>query len=87
MEYDVQTITIDNLPLSHKGALEPLCNTCVQESCTNPVRSRTISVFGEVREWRLLGTYGQHHMVISCAGFVSPDEDEDFEETMPVVLQ
>ncbi|MFW6173439.1 MAG: hypothetical protein ACOC5T_06835 [Elusimicrobiota bacterium] len=82
MQYSVQSINLSKLPLSPKGVIKPLCNTCCNQSCSNNIIWTNISFFGKTERCRVLKKGNHIHFVVSCPeGFIECGEDNQDEET------
>lgn len=69
MEFECKTIPIMQPILTGKGVQEPLCNKCSQTDCSNPIRKKTISLFGKNVEWNVFIAGNQAYQVIACPGY------------------
>ncbi len=75
MQYEVQTIPFEKIPLSSDGALEPLCNTCTNPDCSNPIKERVVSIVGKQVKYRLYVISSITLMVVGCKDGYVGDED------------
>jgi len=71
LEFECKTVPLTKPALTHEGAMEPLCNTCVQLECDNPIRKKKVSILGKTEEWYVLVTGSQAYQVIQCTGYCS----------------
>ena len=69
MEFECKTIPVLKPILNSEGAVEPLCNSCTQVDCSNPVHKKKVSVFGVNKEWYIYMAGGQMYQVVSCMGY------------------
>lgn len=81
MEFKCKIVPFDKFLIGPNGVVPPLCNSCLQTECTNPIRSKTVSFLGVNSQWRLWVLNNSCHQVIDCAGYVDPklelDDNED----------
>ena len=70
MEFECRTQSINRPILNDKGAMEPLCNTCVQAECSNPIKKKSISIFGKIVKWNVFVSGNQAYQVINCSGYL-----------------
>lgn len=71
MEYDCQAVPMDKLAVGPKGVEEPLCNSCANPDCSNPIRSKTVNVLGVPKPWRLWVVGNMVRQVVQCKGYIS----------------
>lgn len=81
MNYECIIVSIDKLLISPKGVIEPLCNSCVCEDCTNPIRKVKVSIRGMNKVYRLYQRGSEYKAVVRCdKGYINialwEDEDE-----------
>jgi len=69
MEFECHTVPILKPILNSEGSTEPLCNSCVQVDCSNPVFKKEVSIFGINKEWYVYLAGGQAYQVVSCMGY------------------
>lgn len=73
MEYEVKTIPVTKVVTNDEGVVQSLCDNCLNPDCSNPIRSRTISVFGVPRKMRLYCVQNLSLMVVECKeGYTPP---------------
>jgi len=72
MQFNCQTVPLTKVTYDANGTLEPLCNTCCQTECTNPIREKTIIIQGLPHKWHVYAAGEIFHQVIQCDGFVRP---------------
>lgn len=77
MEYECQSISVGKLLVGATGVALPLCNSCTAPDCTNPIREKTISVFGKPTKLRLWVLNNSVRQVISCKGYVASGDTEE----------
>lgn len=75
--FECKLVPVDKLMVEPKGIKEPLCNSCVQPDCDNPIRKHSISLMGKPLSWRLWVVNNQVRQVVSCVGYVSGDAESD----------
>jgi len=77
MQYSVETISVDKAPLTASGVLEPLCNSCINPDCSNPIKEKTISIVGKQVKYRLYIIGNVSLMVVGCKdGYVGEDNED-----------
>ena len=69
MEFDCKTTSILKPIMNSKGVIAPLCNTCAQVDCRNPIRKKTVSVLGKNEEWQVLVIGSAFYQVVQCSGY------------------
>ena len=81
MDYDCLIVPLDKILLSPKGVIEPMCNSCSCEDCTNPIRKVKVSIQGITKVYRLFQRGTEYRAVIQCdKGYINEalwDIDED----------
>ena len=69
MNFECKTVTIASPMLNANGVMEPLCNTCTQVDCSNPIRRKTVSLFGKNVEWEVFMAGDGAYQVVTCLGY------------------
>lgn len=77
MEYDAQGIPFSKTVLSSTGFTLPLCNNCISTDCTNPIKEKSVSIFGKNITMRLWVSGNIVKQITSCRGFVPPEGEQD----------
>lgn len=84
MEYDCEIVLANKVYTDFNKVIRPLCSSCSNHACTNPVKEKKISVFGQVYTGRLFYNGDSYFVVTSCEGYrgikQEYDEDDDEEE-------
>jgi len=79
--YKAKHIPLDKLPVSINGVAEPLCESCANRDCSNPIRPCKVSVFGVTKVRKCYVSNNSPSFVVQCEGFIpemsSDEEDED----------
>ena len=70
MNFECKTIPILHPILNSQGIAEPLCNTCTQLDCSNPIRKKTISILGKTEQWHIYIIGNQAYQVVQCVGYM-----------------
>ena len=70
MEYKCRTVSLTKVIPSVDGFMEPLCNSCSCEDCSNRIEKNNIAVLGISQPWRLLMRGSDPCVVIDCEGYV-----------------
>jgi hypothetical protein len=78
-DFQCQLIQLSDLAVDANGVKEPLCNSCVQSDCENPIRKMCVTILGKTTHWRLWVTNNQLKQVVSCQGYMKNEiaESED----------
>lgn len=76
MEFPCQTIPIDKLIIDTSGVARPLCNSCIQTECTNPIRIVTLSIMGVPQKYRVWTRNSIVRYVIGCQGYLNEDSTD-----------
>jgi len=78
MEYDCQIVSAQSLLVDYNKVLPPLCSTCVNNGCSNPIVDHKVSVVGKIHTSRLYKVGGHYFQVMQCEGYRGEiDEDEE----------
>lgn len=83
MEYECNLAPCDRLAIGADGLHKPLCNDCMAPDCSNPIKIKTMSIFGVPTKMRLWVVHNVVKQVIACKGYISKDsivETEDEQE-------
>ncbi len=51
------------------GVVDPLCETCRSQDCTNPIQEREVSIMGVMKKIKLF-MGGDPTLVIKCEGYL-----------------
>jgi len=71
MNYECKKLPLQSLmKIGHEGIIEPLCETCKSQDCSNPIQKRTVSVFGLNKPMRLYAVGDDLMVVVKCMGHV-----------------
>ena len=70
MQYECQLISASRLTKGVLNTLKPLCTSCKNNSCTNPIADKKISIMGVVHTARLFNIGDKFFFVTKCDGFV-----------------
>ena len=76
MEFNCQTIPVGRLLVDHNGVSQPLCNSCLQTECTNPIKTQTISIMGVPQKWRVWALNNAVRQVVQCAGYINEQSND-----------
>ena len=69
MEFECRTVPILKPVLNTKGVMAPLCNSCTQIECTNPIKKKKVSILGKTEEWNVFVVGSQAYQVVQCLGY------------------
>jgi len=75
MDYECQTIPIDQVIVDAAGLLKPLCDSCSAPDCTNPIREQTVYVIGIPKKLRLWVVNKSVRQVVACQGYSEDKKD------------
>ena len=85
MDYDCHVVPADKMLMDPTGVKEPLCNDCKTPDCTNPIKDKMVSIFGQNKKYRLWIINNQCRQVISCRGYIVKNEIYgEYSETQPL---
>lgn len=76
MEFNCQTVPVERLLVDHNGVKQPLCNSCLQTECSNPIKTQTISIMGVPQKWRVWALNNAVRQVIQCVGYINEQLDD-----------
>ena len=76
MRFPCKKVSVEKLMIGPQGQMEPLCNSCINRECSNPIERKQISVFGVTKTYRLFCNSGNVHAIVDCEGYV-PEHLED----------
>lgn len=68
-------ISLEKLIITPSGLFEPLCQSCTQVNCGNPIEPKNVSVYGVNKNWRMYVNHGNPLAVIECEAYVSKKEE------------
>lgn len=74
MNYECSLCSLEKLLLSPIGVRGSLCNTCRTPDCTNPIRSKTVYIFGKPYVMRLYCAASIPKSVVSCHGYIGDSD-------------
>jgi len=78
MEYECKIMPATRIYADFNKVIKPLCSTCVNHGCENPIVEHKISVFGVIQTTRLYKTGTHMFQVTECDGYRGElDEDEE----------
>jgi hypothetical protein len=69
-------VSLDKLIITPKGTFEPLCQTCMQRDCGNPIESKPICVFGVTKNWRLYINNNIPMAVVDCEAYIKKEDTD-----------
>jgi hypothetical protein len=70
VHYPCKKISLEKLIMSHQGVVEPLCEHCDNQDCSNPIQTKTVAVFGITKQMKLYVIGDEAMAVIRCDGFI-----------------
>jgi len=76
-QYKVKLSSMAKLPVGPGGVQMPLCESCVNKECGNPVSLVDISVFGVLQKVKLYKSGSSFMAVTNCEGFMPDGAYED----------
>jgi len=69
--YKARTISLAQLTVTTKGLIRPLCNSCKNKDCENPIEEKEVWVFGFKEQMKCYCVSSNIDIVINCDGYVS----------------
>ena len=76
-KYECKTVPLTKLVVTPVGPLTPLCNTCINKNCGNPVEEKSVSVFGKVEKHKIYSRSGiDMRIVIECKGYIRNEKND-----------
>ena len=76
MEYDCHMVSSMKLVGGMMDIKKPLCTSCYNKSCTNPIVVKKVSVMGIVHTSKLYQSGQRMFFVVKCDGFVGANSNE-----------
>jgi len=76
MKYKTKTVSLDKLIIDHQGLVMPLCNTCQNNDCTNPIETVDVSFIGIVKPCKIINEYSAR-AVVQCEGYISESKNKN----------
>ena len=83
MEYECQLVVANRVLTDFNKVIRPLCSSCTNTACSNPVYNKKISVFGQIYSGRVYTSGSLDFFVTACDGYrgnFEDEEEDDFEE-------
>lgn len=74
-------ISLDKMIVTPGPKFVPLCQTCIQRDCGNPIEPREVSIYGIMKSWRLYISQGSPMAVVDCEAYLKKDDDPENENT------
>ena len=62
-------IPVDRLLVGPTGIVDPLCQSCINRHCGNPIEPMDISIMGITRKWWLYKSGNNVTAVIECEAY------------------
>ena len=78
-EYECQLLLASKVYSDYNKVIRPLCSTCTNESCMNPIVDCKVSVYGKIVSSRLYKTANSEFFVVSCEGYRGEEVETDEE--------
>jgi len=75
IHHKVKLMSIAKLPVGPGGVVPPLCDSCVNEECGNPVSLVNITIFGIERKTKLHKSGASLMAVVNCEGYIHSNTD------------
>lgn len=76
--YKVKLISIAKLPVGPSGVNLPLCESCKNKECGNPISLVDVSVFGVSQKIKLYKSGSSLYGVYNCDGYMPESRDSNF---------
>jgi hypothetical protein len=80
MEYDCEIVPATRVLTDFNKVIHPLCTTCSNSGCSNPIVEQKISVFGMIKTTRIYDLGDTKFYVLKCEGYHKMDEGLEMEE-------
>jgi hypothetical protein len=71
MEYKCKLISLNSLIVGTEGVCSSLCDSCSNDTCSNPIEKRKISVLGILKEMKVYSRRYDSLFVIDCVGYIN----------------
>lgn len=68
--FKVKLAPVDKTFFSMGSVIEPLCKTCENRSCQNPIEYVDVSVMGVTKKLPLYASQSGHSMVVDCEAYM-----------------
>lgn len=68
-------VSLDKLIVTPRGTFEPLCQSCMQRDCGNPIEPRPIAIYGSMKTWRLYINHGAPMAVVDCEAYIKKEDE------------
>lgn len=76
-KYKVKLMSMAKLPVGPGGVHMPLCESCLNKECGNPISFVDISIFGVVEKIKLHKSGSGFMAVINCEGYMTNKNNDD----------
>jgi len=77
MEYECEIVPANKILTGFNKVVNPLCSSCTNTGCTNPIVEKKVSVFGQVKTSRLYDMGTMSYYVVRCDGYFKERDDLD----------
>lgn len=68
--YPVKTIPLTTLLVGDGDIIKPLCNSCTNLDCGNPIEKKLVSAVNRLETWKIYKTArGVPGAVVNCEGY------------------
>ena len=78
--YPVKLSSMAKLPVGPGGVMRPLCDSCVNKECGNPIELVDISIFGVQQNMRMYRSGSNLMAVAACEGYMNETYNQDIED-------
>ena len=69
MKYKNKTLSLDQMAISHRGVVLPMCNSCKTKDCEYIIEEKKVSLMGVNYKWKVITKGCSFAIVISCEGY------------------
>lgn len=78
--YRVKLNSMSKLAVGPGGVQFPLCESCINKECGNPITLVDVSVFGVMQKIKLYKSGSSFMAVINCEGYMPDKYRDDIED-------
>lgn len=82
IHHKVKLLSMAKLPVGPGGVVAPLCDSCINKECGNPVSLVSITIFGIEKKTRLHKSGGSLMAVANCEGYIHSNKDEYIDDNI-----
>lgn len=75
MEYECKLVSARTLTKGLLNMQRPLCTTCVNRTCTNPIVDKKLSIMGVIHTSRMFQSCDRFFFVVQCDGYMGANDE------------